>query len=260
MIELIHVLVTFFATTIGAIIGIGGGVIIKPFLTILAINDISSITMLSTFTVLAMSFISTSKYLQSKVRFEGKITRNIVLGSILGGMLGGQLFKLITEGFDKSIIQIIQSMIFVLMLSFVLYYVRNKKKFKRYKIDNGWFCFFLGLVLGANAAFLGVGGGPLNVAMFTIFFSFDMKKAAVHSLVIKMFSQLSKIIMIASTTGFQSYDLDMLLYMIPAAIAGGFIGASLARKVSEKATTNLFVVVVSTTVVVNIITVILIFV
>lgn len=260
MIELVHILVTFFATTIGAIIGIGGGVIIKPVLTFIAINDISTITMLSTVTVLAMSFISTAKYLQSKVRFEGLITRNIVLGSIIGGILGGQLFKIITDGFDKSVIQTIQSLIFIIMLSFVLYYVRNKSKFKKYKITNGWFCFFLGIVLGTNAAFLGVGGGPLNVAMFTIFFSFNMKKAAVHSLVIKMFSQLSKVIMIASTTGFSSYDLDMLLYMIPAAIAGGFIGASLAKRVSEKATTNIFIVVVSSTVIVNIITVILIFV
>jgi len=257
VVEFIHILVTFFATSIGAIIGIGGGVIIKPVLTFMAINDISSITMLSTFTVLAMSFISTSKYLQAKVRFEGKITRNIVLGSILGGMLGGQLFKIITDGFDKSVIQIIQSMIFIIMLSFVLYYVRNKNKFKRYKIDNSWFCFFLGVALGANAAFLGVGGGPLNVAMFTIFFSFDMKKAAVHSLVIKMFSQVSKVLMIAATSGFASYDLKMLVFMIPAAIAGGFIGASLARRVSEKVTTNLFVIVVSTTVLVNIVTVVM---
>lgn len=260
MIEFIHLIVTFMATTIGAIIGIGGGVIIKPVLSFIALNDISSITMLSTFTVLAMSVISTSKYLQSKVRLEGIITRNIVLGSIIGGMLGGQLFRVITEGFDKSVIQIIQSIIFIVMLTFVLYYVTNKSKFKRYKIDNGWFCLILGVVLGANAAFLGVGGGPLNVAMFTIFFSFDMKKAAVHSLVIKMFSQLSKILMIAATTGFASYDLDMLLYMIPAAVAGGFVGASLSRRVSERFTTNLFIVVVSMTVLVNIVTVALIFV
>jgi uncharacterized membrane protein YfcA len=52
----------------------------------------------------------------------------------------------------------------------------------------------------------------------------------------------------------------MLLYMIPAAVAGGFIGASLSKRVSERFTTNLFIVVVSMTVLVNIVTVAMIFV
>jgi len=211
--------------------------------------------MLTTLTVLTMSFVSTAKHLSNKTKLDGKLTIFIVIGSIFGGMIGGKIFDLITIGYNLEVISIIQSIIFVVMLTFVIHYVLNKSKFKQYKISNPLFCIILGVVLGANAAFLGVGGGPLNVAMFTIFFSFDIKKAAVHSLVIKLFSQLSKVTMIALTTGFMKYDLSMLIYMVPAAFFGGLTGATLSKRLSEEFISKLFIVVISITIFTNLFTI-----
>ena len=140
MIGLIHSVVAFISTTIGAIIGIGGGVIIKPTLAILNYNDVTSITMLTTLTVLTMSFVSTAKHLSNKTKLDGKLTIFIVIGSIFGGMIGGKIFDLITVGYNLEVISIIQSIIFVIMLTFVIFYVLNKSKFKQYQISNPLFC------------------------------------------------------------------------------------------------------------------------
>ncbi|MCD8330303.1 MAG: sulfite exporter TauE/SafE family protein, partial [Lachnospiraceae bacterium] len=46
---------------------------------------------------------------------------------------------------------------------------------------------------GFLGAFLGIGGGPFNVAALTYFFSMDMKTAAQNSLYIIVFSQATGI-------------------------------------------------------------------
>ncbi|HBG5346526.1 TPA: hypothetical protein KQG29_003979 [Clostridioides difficile] len=50
--------IAIFATIIGAITGIGGGVIIKPVLDLIWVFDITTISVLSSFTVLLMSIVS----------------------------------------------------------------------------------------------------------------------------------------------------------------------------------------------------------
>ena len=54
-------LVCFFASVVGAICGIGGGVIIKPALDAFHIMDVSTISFLSGCTVLSMSCYSVAK-------------------------------------------------------------------------------------------------------------------------------------------------------------------------------------------------------
>ena len=49
--------VSFLASIVGAICGIGGGVIIKPVLDAFGVLDVSAISFLSGCTVLAMSYI-----------------------------------------------------------------------------------------------------------------------------------------------------------------------------------------------------------
>ena len=57
--------ICFLASTIGAICGIGGGVIIKPALDAFGIMDVSTISFLSGCTVLSMSLYSVGKSLRS---------------------------------------------------------------------------------------------------------------------------------------------------------------------------------------------------
>ena len=59
--EILFFVVCFLASIVGAICGIGGGVIIKPLLDALKILDVSQISFLSGCTVLSMSAYSVIK-------------------------------------------------------------------------------------------------------------------------------------------------------------------------------------------------------
>ena len=107
-----------------------------------------------------------------------------------------------------------------------------------------------GLALGALSAFLGIGGGPVNVAVLCMLFTMDIKEAAAVSIFIILFSQLSKLASIALTTG--PYDYGILLYMIPAGVAGGLIGPVLRRKLPHRAVEVIFTVVVAAIVLLNV--------
>ena len=86
-------LVSFLASTAGAICGIGGGVIIKPTLDLFQMASVSTISFLSGCTVLSMSLYSVGRGLlahDSTVDF--KTGTPLALGAAIGGVFGTQLF------------------------------------------------------------------------------------------------------------------------------------------------------------------------
>ena len=98
----------------------------------------------------------------------------------------------------------------------------------------------VGAFLGICSSFLGIGGGPINVALIIYLFSFDTKTATICSLVTILFAQISKLVSVAVGTGFAVYDLSIAPVMVVGAIAGGFIGASLNKRCSEAAVEKSF--------------------
>lgn len=62
---MIYLLVSFLVSVIGAICGIGGGVIIKPVLDLCGLASVSTISFLSGCTVLSMSCCSVAKNLSA---------------------------------------------------------------------------------------------------------------------------------------------------------------------------------------------------
>ena len=81
--------IAFFASVIGAICGIGGGVIIKPLLDAIGIADVAQISFLSGCTVLSMSCYSVMRALaarESTVRF--RTATPLAIGAAIGGIVG----------------------------------------------------------------------------------------------------------------------------------------------------------------------------
>ena len=93
--EILVFLVAFGSSIVGAICGIGGGVIIKPLLDVLAIADVAEISFLSGCTVLSMSCYSVIKALtarESLVKFNTG-TPLAVGAAVGGGMVGRKINK-----------------------------------------------------------------------------------------------------------------------------------------------------------------------
>ncbi len=249
---IIYFLIAFISTTIGAISGIGGGVIIKPVLDTLGHYEVATIGLLSSITVLSMAVVSTIKHYVSGIRFEGRKTIYLSFGSVLGGISGKIIFSTLCDSIrNKDLITAYQSFILGLLLIFVLIFLM-KKNIRNFNIQNRFIIFIAGLILGFIASFLGVGGGPFNVVLLIFLFSMDAKSAAVHSVLIILFSQSAKLITVLFDIGFSPYDLSMLLYMIPGGVAGGFLGSSLNKRLDSKTIQLLFKIVISSVICLNI--------
>ncbi|WP_263705726.1 TSUP family transporter [Shouchella tritolerans] len=234
VIFVLYFLLGLLATTIGAAAGLGGGVIIKPVLDLFGHFDLPTISILSATTVLSMATVSLMKMKQQKIKLDKVSSSIIAFGSIMGGILGKTIFNLIAISLNiPNITAIIQSSLLVLLLLLIIIYFKNKGKSKSYRLTNKWIILLVGLALGFLSSFIGIGGGPLNVAVLCLLFSMTTKYAGYHSIFIIFFSQISALLVVAFTTGFGDYNLYMLLVMIPGGIIGGIIGNSLLLKLSN---------------------------
>lgn len=238
MVKLIYFVIIVFATFIGSSAGIGGGVIIKPALDAINASDISTIAFISSCSVFTMAVYSSLKQKKNVQNFDSKMVLFIGFGSILGGILGNKLFLFCVTNFNSNLVKALQALTLCLLLIGVL--LNNIYKFKRFKIENGFAILFIGFTLGTVSSFLGIGGGPINVAIFTTLFSCDIKTAAIYSLVTIIFTQASSLTTMYIANGFKDFDLTLLFYAIPAALTGGFLGTKFNKKSSPEIISRLF--------------------
>ncbi len=152
--------------------------------------------------------------------------------------------------FNNDMLKKIQGLILgaLLVLSVIYINIKNRKSFQ---VKNPAAIVFVGLALGFIASFLGVGGGPINVAFLVLFFSMNMKEAAVYSVGTIFFSQLSKLVTLAATGTIPQFEPVVLIVAVVCAVAGGIIGAKMNKKSNEKVIKTVFTIVVAAVAAVN---------
>lgn len=239
MTELIYFLVILFATFIGASAGIGGGVIIKPALDAINISDISTISFVSSCSVLTMAVYSSIKERKHVENFDSKTVYLIGIGSVFGGIVGSRIFSHIVEISQPNAVKAFQSFFLALLLIGVLLNIIFK--FKTFNIKNKFFILLIGFLLGITSSFLGIGGGPINVAVFITLFSCDIKNAAIYSLTTIIFTQTSSLITLYLTKGFSQFNLKILFFALPAALLGGFLGSRFNQKATSETISKMFI-------------------
>lgn len=251
MIAILYGIVIITATFLGAFVGLGGGVIIKPLLDLIGKDTVDVVNFISTCAVFSMSISSTIKHIRAKTKIDYKFIITLSIGAVAGGTAGSQLFDALLNKFDNSMLKAIQGIILGILLLLSVIYI-NLKNAKSFNVKNPIGVIAVGLTLGFTASFLGVGGGPINVAFLVLFFSMTMKESAVYSVGIIFFSQLSKLVTMGITGTVPTVNPITIAVAIACAVAGGIIGAMLNKKGSEKAIRTTFSIVVAALVVVNI--------
>src|SRR5690625_3707408 len=227
-IEILYFLIGLLASVFGAIAGIGGGVIIKPILDSFGHYDVATIGILSAATVFSMSCVSFIKATFTKINIKIKTSSILAISSIVGGIIGKMIFNNFINSIENlNIVSLVQSVILTILMVVIFIYYKNKNSIKTYKLRNTLFIFLIGIILGIIAAFLGIGGGPFNVAVLTLGFSMNAKDASINSLFIIFFSQISSLITTQVTTGFGQFNLELLPYIIFGGIVGGLVGSYL---------------------------------
>jgi len=232
---ILYFFIVLAATSVGAIAGVGGGVLIKPTLDAIGHYNVETIGVLSSIAVLAMAIVATGRRFIQGLKIDRKIVL-LAIGAIAGGFAGKEIFYRLLSVIDGSIVKIIQSSLIALLMVIILF----KNKLPKYCIENFLAVFAVGFILGTLASFLGIGGGPVNVAVLYILLNMDIRKAAIGSIFIILLAQASKIVTISLSQGLATYDLKMLWYMVPAGIAGGLLGSFLHGKCNEKLINLLF--------------------
>ena len=254
---LVYFIITLFATTICSMTGMGGGVIIKPIMDVIGNFDVHSIGVIASITVFSMAFVSIFKQIKSKSKIPFCIAIPLSLGSVIGGILGERVFSFIVDLFKAdSIVKIVQNIVLTVLIVWVFIYMNNKNKLGSKELKGIFPALIVGLFLGLCSAFLGIGGGPINVTVIVYLFSLPTKTATICSLITILLSQISKLTTVAVTSGFSDLDFSVVIIMITAATIGGFLGAYFNKKLSDKTVEKAFnciVVVVLVLTVLNII-------
>lgn len=228
------------ASTLGGICGIGGGVVIKPLLDAVGIMSVSAVSFLSGLTVLAMSLISVYKNRKTN-ELEPASSVPLGIGAAVGGVIGKQLFSSLKAAVEADrIVGAVQAVLLGLMVLGTLLYVRNKSKIATRHIQSPLAGGAIGCALGVCSSFLGIGGGPMNLAVLYYFFSMDTKKAVVNSILVILLSQIASLLMTLITRSVPAFDWAMLAAMIIAGALGGYLSARLHKKLSVEKTDLFF--------------------
>lgn len=224
------------ASTIGAISGMGGGVIIKPVMDAVSGLSASTISYMSCCTVLTMAIVSYFRGLKNEIKLNYYTLIPLSLGGAFGGVIGKNLFQSLESIGNSALVQ--ASILLAINIAVLLYTV-NKKRIKKLEVKSIILSLLIGFVLGCMSSFLGIGGGPINIAVLSYFYSMTPKVTVKNSLFIILFSQLTSF----GTTlisGVPTFNPLALTLMCIGGVCGAFIGAKCSKKLTEDQVDLLF--------------------
>lgn len=241
MMAAIFFAVAFGASVVGAICGIGGGIVIKPVLDALDIGSPATINFLSGCTVLSMSLYSVGRSLRSGGAIDTSRGTPLAIGAAFGGVVGKELFSAVKDLSGSAAVGAAQASTLLVITIGTLVYTISKDKIKTHDLSSRASSFLIGSLLGVMSSFLGIGGGPINLVVLAYLFSMTTKTAAANSLYIILFSQATSIISTIATLTVPPFDAGALLLMIAGGVGGGIVGRRINRSIDDRAVNKLFI-------------------
>lgn len=232
---ILYFLISLGATTIGSFTGMGGGVIIKPLLDALGDLSVLDISIISSVTVFSMALVSVVKQISTKTEVDTKIAFSLAVGSVLGGVVGERLLANVIKLFRvNGAVVAFQNTCLATLVIAVFVYMRMGESRPVLDKSGVFAALIIGTVLGMVSTFLGIGGGPINVALIIFVFSYNIKDATVYSIIIILSAQVSKLLIALITGNLYGDDISIVPVMVVGAIFGGWIGSRLNKKITVK--------------------------
>ncbi len=238
-------LVSLVASTVGAVCGVGGGILIKPVLDAVSSIDVATVNFLSGATVLSMTAYSVARSIHAgSGSMDLSRDTPLAVGAAFGGLAGKQLFSALSAAFPyPRIVGCSQAAALFAVCLFTIAYtvVKDRREIHGRRLS-GWLpgC-AVGVGLGAVSAFLGIGGGPLNIVAMTFFFAMASKDAVQASLYIILYSQTAATVMALATQDLSGIDPVLLVGMVAFGIAGAAGGRTINRRLSNATVDRLFI-------------------
>ena len=235
---LMSFLISVVAGIVGSLVGIGGGVIISPYLSYFnySPSQISSTSLISVFS----TSLSSSFFYYRKKLISSKMGFILSISSIPGTFFGVVLSNLFSLSEFKFY--------FAFILIFTSFYLIIKSKVKKndgqqsttYNIsDNGnricyvriYLLVFFSFLAGIVSSCFGIGGGIIFVPSLIILYKYSMINAAATSQFALLFTSLSGL-SIYVYYGNPDYFIGFILTI------GSLLGGSIGSKLSSKTNSN----------------------
>ncbi|MEM4246151.1 MAG: sulfite exporter TauE/SafE family protein [Candidatus Bathyarchaeia archaeon] len=245
--SLLLALSAFLISLIASMLGIGGGVLIVPLLTLVMGLTTQAAVGTSIVSILFLAISSTISNHRQKI-IDYKTSSLMALGSIPGGAVGAYATKLVSSS----------GLGFIFGATLILISLRFFKKlpmgganpsggWRRRITDSKGEVFeytvraapgvAMSFIAGFASGFLGLGGGVVMVPVLRFVVGFPMHLAVVASLFIMIFTSLSGV-MIHLQLGHVVHGLAAALVL--GTILGAQAGSRLVRKVSSRNLERLF--------------------
>ncbi|WP_297518742.1 sulfite exporter TauE/SafE family protein [uncultured Clostridium sp.] len=217
---MIYFLIALGATSIGSLVGLGGDLLIIPFLLSLGIPK-ALISVNVDISMFAMSLIATIIYAKRK---QGDFKTSILfaIGIIPGASLGVLINSKITIPTFN--------LVFISLVAILLIIMFVKDKLPKIILPS-YTKPFVGIGIGMISGLFGIGGAILLVPILMVLYGLCCKKAAATTMYLVFISTIVTV----SNYAFRGYtDFSYAYYMVPGAILGSVIGTFFNKKVSHK--------------------------
>ncbi len=215
--------------------------IIKPVLDLLGVMSVSTISFLSGLSVMSMSLVSVIRQRKSGL-VDVRTGYLLAAGAVIGGAAGSALFQTLKLAVGRDpLVGMVQALLLAGVTFLTLMYSAFlRRRLPSYRVRSIPACMLIGSVMGLLSAFLGIGGGPINLGILYFAFSMQAKQAAATSLYIILFSQLSSLLTSMAKGTIPEFRWHHLLVMTAAGIAGGALGTRVNKRISAAGTEHLF--------------------
>ncbi len=246
MVFLLLFLIAVASGIVGALVGLGGGIVLVPA-TLYIGNDLELVAGITPQTVVGLSVVmmiftglaSTLSYMKAKtVDFKSGFI--FFIGSMPGAIVGSWINK----GLDLASFNLYFG-IFLVMIAVVLI-VRDRLRPVKWFVENGmkreykdmegnlsiygypvWFAVLLSFLVGCVSGLFGIGGGALLVPAMLVLFLFPPHVAVATSMFLVF---LTALVNSASHIALGNVP---WLYTIPV-IPGAYIGAKMGAAINQK--------------------------
>ncbi|HDR04684.1 MAG TPA: sulfite exporter TauE/SafE family protein [Candidatus Marinimicrobia bacterium] len=217
---------------ISAALGIGGGGVMIPIMTVFLGYTMKEAVPLSLVVIIPIATVGGLVHTLSMPQSAQWIAVFLIAaGSIGGTAIGAYLHQHMSNRY--------LSLLFSSLLLF-----SALKLLGVFDLSNGemiqfpqWTMIIIGIFAGISSALFGIGGGLINVPAFTILYGFSMHSAITSSMLAMIITTFSSIFMHRKLSQLQT---DKLQYLIGAAFVSASAGAFLSKQINPSTLKMLF--------------------
>jgi uncharacterized protein len=255
-IELLALIAAAGAGTFGALVGVGGGIILVPLLTLFLGVPVHAAVAISLLGVIAVSTTASASYLGSGL-VDRRVGLTLLVATALGGIAGGYIAGYLDARVLSALFGVVLVLVAIQMargrgrdatalagapqgLDFDSSYVepttRERVDYRVRRIREGT---FVSLFAGALSGLLGVGGGIVNVPTMNVLMGIPIRVATTTSTyMLGATAAASAILYLARG----EVDFTLAGPVVIGVFVGGQLGTRLQRRVPQQALIVAFIV------------------